>query len=286
MVLASGASRLSQLNRPALGAHRAQRWAAPACPQGSPQRQCTASSEGPALLRQLGQPEQVVLHLARRGRWQAGGEPSAVDVAPQGLEHRAAEELHQALQPAGLAVEVADAVVATVRAGQLAALRRRLQRVAVTAQAVDQAALLGLRAGPDAALGHRVDLLRRAAPRRGHLGDEVGVGVVDAALHQRGETRIERAARVEGTAEPGGGDAAGVHTELVERLLGRGQQREHADRSGDGGGIGDHLVGRGGHPVAARGRDVAHRHHHRLAGRARELQFAAHQLGTEGAAAG
>jgi hypothetical protein len=110
--------------------------------------------------------------------------------------------------------------------------------------------------------------------------------VVDALLDQVGEARVERQARVVGVAQPRRGDAGRVDAELGERLVGRRQQREDADRAGDRRRVGDDLVGSGRDPVAARRGRVAHRDDDRLAGGARHLELAPDQLGAEDAAAG
>ena len=79
---------------------------------------------------------------------------------------------------------------------------------------------------------------------------------------------------------------AGWTPSLASVWSARRQQREHADRAGDRRRVGDDLVGGGRDPVAAGGGDVAHRHDHRLAGSARQLELAPDELGAEDAAAG
>ena len=74
--------------------------------------------------------------------------------------------------------------------------------------------------------------------------------------------------------------------QLFEQLVARRQHAEDANRSGHCGRIGDHRISAHRDPVAARSRHITHRHHHRLAGLARQLQLAPHDLGSKGAAAG
>ncbi len=62
-------------------------------------------------------------------------------------------------------------------------------------------------------------------------------------------------------------------------------QREDADGTGDRRRIGNDLVAAHRDPVAARRRHVAHRHHDRLAGLAREIELLADQFGRTRAAA-
>jgi hypothetical protein len=59
--------------------------------------------------------------------------------------------------------------------------------------------------------------------------------VVDAGLDQLAEARVERAQRIVGVGQPGGGHAGRVDAELVDHLVGRRQDGEHADRAGDRG---------------------------------------------------
>ena len=84
--------------------------------------------------------------------------------APTMLATCALSMRHELREAARLALDVDDARLVA----ELGARRRRAQGIAELADGVDQAALLGLRAGPDAALGDGVDLLRRwsCAPPR------------------------------------------------------------------------------------------------------------------------
>ena len=165
-------------------------------------------------------------------------------------------------------------------------LRRIMNGRRQAPETIHQATLVRLASGPDPALGHFVDLLDGQVTAGRGSCQKVLVNVAHAGLDHLSQAWIQRPAQIGRALEPRGGHAAGVHAQFVEGLVHGRQHAEHADRAGDGGRIGQHLVGRGGHPVAAGSGHVAHRHDHRFAGFARDLQLAPDQLGAEGTAAG
>nr|GEU28386.1 sensory transduction histidine kinase, putative [Tanacetum cinerariifolium] len=237
----------------------------------------------------VGQPPEVVRYAAREplhhtGRHAGGRRHAPVHLRRHGLRHdlrrRTANHVQHALELAHLALDVHHAVL-----GQLGAFGGRRQRVAVAAQRVDQAPVLGLGAGPYAALRHGVDFFGRGLAGPGRARGELRVDVIDAALHHLHEARVQRPQGIVGVAQPRGGLAGRVDAQLVHHFFGSGQNGEHADRAGDRVRFGDHFVGRHRNPVAARCRHIAHRDYHRLAGRAREFQLAADQFRRKGAAA-
>ena len=122
------------------------------------------------------------------------------------------------------------------------------------AEFVHQSQLLGGGGYPHAALGYAVDVGNGdVAPLR-HLGDELPVAAVDAALEHGRE-------RHDGYAQVGirvGGHLLGRHTDVPQQLLTVRNQAEDADGAGDGERVGKDVVGLAAYPVAAGGRVVAH----------------------------
>ena len=150
---------------------------------------------------------------------------------------------------------------------EIGAARRLGDGVVERAEAVDQAELAGGAAGPDPALADLVDALRAEPPGAGDQGDEAAVGRLDAHLQQpvglgRGAAQQVRLARERRRPHPVGADA-----EPLQRAFEARQDGEHADRAGDRRGLGEDDVARGCDPIAARGRDRAHRDDDRDAAR-------------------
>jgi hypothetical protein len=152
------------------------------------------------------------------------------------------------------------------RGVDLAQRARVGERRIETAQLVDQPELLGLRAGPHPALGDGLDLGGGLAAPGGDAADEHLVRGLHHGLHGEllvGGPRLE-------AGEHGGALAAahrvGGDAELGERGPRRELAADHADRAGEGVGLGVDLGRAGGDVVAARRGDVAHRHHDRLLG--------------------
>ena len=147
---------------------------------------------------------------------------------------------------------------------------------------------LRLRAGPDAALRDRVDLLRRRLARLRDLGREVD-GRSWSTLRldhaRRGAGRAAGAGRRRCAARSSP-TPSGWTPSLASVWSTFGSSANTPIEPVIVAGVGDDLVGRGRDPVAARRREVAHRDDDRLAGGARQLELAADQLGAEHAAAG
>src|SRR5690606_1377087 len=166
----------------------------------------------------------------------------------------------ETLERRGFAVHVAHAVLAL-----LAQLRPRGgigDRVGPAAERIDQSAFARLRAAPDPATGHGVDLRDAPVAALGHSGYEIAVTLFDHGLDHLPHARVQRAADVEGARERGGAYAVGVHADLVEGPRDRREHAEDADRSGDGRWIGIDAVGVHADPVAAGRGHVAHGHDH------------------------
>ena len=108
----------------------------------------------------------------------------------------------------------------------------RFDRAGITAEFVHEPQVVGLRAGPDAALRNRVDLLRRLLARLRHPADELAVRVFDALLHDRTGSIAECAIAAKLAGQRRGADAVGVHAEFLERALEGREHREDADRAG------------------------------------------------------
>ena len=229
------------------------------------------------------QPGEVLRHAQRRVGRQARRGQAQLHVLAQAQRGHGlgAEHADQPVHVRRFLLQVGHAVIAA----QLGALGGRGQRIAIAADAVDQVALFRLQACPDAALRHFIDLFRRRLARLGGQVQEVAIHVVDRTLDHLREAGVERTQWVARVGQPGGGRTGRMDAQLFHHLVGRRQNREHADGTGDGGRVGDHFIGRGADPVTARSGHVTHRDDHRFAGGARQFQFAADQFRAEGAAA-
>ena len=203
-------------------------------------------------------------------------------------QHRRGAALHEAPEQLVERRRLLFDVVDPVRIGlaQLGALRGVGDRILEPAERVDQAAFLALRAGPHPTAADRVDIGHGLVPRLRHASGEIAVALVDHALDHLPDRGIERAGDVERAGEPGGADAVGVHADLLQRARDGRDHAEDADGTGDRRRIGVDAVGVHADPVTAGRGQVAHRHHHRLAGVLQADDFAPDLLGGEHLAAG
>jgi hypothetical protein len=133
----------------------------------------------------------------------------------------------------------------------LAAVAAGGNRIAESAEFVDQAALLGLLAAPHAAARDRIDFLRRLVARSGYAADETPIALIDDALDHLADFRIELAAHVERTGEFRRADAVGMHADLGQGVRYAHEQAEDADRAGNRRRLGENLVAVHRYPVAA-----------------------------------
>ena len=128
---------------------------------------------------------------------------------------------------------------------------------------VDQLEPEGVGAGPDAALRDLVDARDRQVARGRDQPGEPAIDVVDAGLQD--QFRIGgQAAHEVGVAGIGRRlDRIGRDAQPVQRTIEGRDDREHADRAGDGRRRGEHFGRCGRHPIPARRRDRPHRSDHR-----------------------
>ena len=122
-------------------------------------------------------------------------------------------------------------------------LRRIMDGGSQTPKAVHQVAFVRLPPSPNPSLRHFLDLFRGCVPAGRGPRQKLLVNVADAGLDHLAEARVQRPAQIRPARQPGRRHAAGVHAQLVQGLVERRHQPEYADRAGNGGRIGQHLVG-------------------------------------------
>ena len=132
----------------------------------------------------------------------------------------------------------------------LGKLRRGCEGVGQPAELVDQPELTRGAAGPDAALGDRLDLFDGLLAAFCDEAGEAGIDVLDPRLRELVELFVDAAEDVGLARERGGADAVGGDTDLGERLVETRQDAEDADRAGDRLGLGKDAVGGGRDPIA------------------------------------
>ena len=189
----------------------------------------------------------------------------------------------QHLLEALLLLDVGDAVAF----GQLGPLRGRFDGLGQAAELVDQAELLRVLSAPDAAAGDLVHLLARHLAGLPHPGQELLVAVVDPELEGLGDLGTESAIGAEHVGELRGPHSVHMDPQVFrERLLDGGEEPEDPDGAGDRVRVGPDLVRSGRDPITPRGGHAPHRDHHGFARGLGQLQLAADDLGSEGAASG
>ncbi len=120
--------------------------------------------------------------------------------------------------------------------------------------------------GPDPAAGQLVHPFAAEVAALGDAVDEVVVDGVEQPVEARQLALVERPAGGEHPRMRAAGDSAGGQARPLEQLAEHCLAAQHADRAGEGRGLGDDDVGRAGDVVAAGAGQRAHRHDDRLAG--------------------
>src|SRR6185437_9111896 len=126
-------------------------------------------------------------------------------------------------------------------------------------------------AGPDAAFGNRFGLGVAQVAALGDACLEAGIGAVERRLELLVALRREILDRSEQRGVVRGLHRVGAGADLVEQAADQDLAGDAADRAGEGGRLGDDLVGVGGDVIAALAGDAAHADDYLLAGRARRF---------------
>src|SRR5688572_1824674 len=139
---------------------------------------------------------------------------------------------------------------------------------------------------PDAAPRHGVDPVDILLPRLRDPRDELPVLVLETLLDDLARNLAQAAIEPEVAGQHRRADAVHVHAQLFERALEGGEDREDADRAGEGRGARDDAVGVHRDVIAARGCEAAHRCHDGRARLAQSGDLATYDLARKDAAAG
>src|SRR5581483_4173844 len=152
-------------------------------------------------------------------------------------------------------------------------LRGSLLRILEISQAIHQADPPRIRPRPYPALPDRIDLLRSLPAPRGDAGDELLVASVDLRLDELTRLLAERPGDGERAGERRRADTIDADTDLAQGLVDGRNDGEDAYRAGERRRTRPDLVRGRGDVVAARGREITHGDHERLARRAQRLQL-------------
>ena len=171
--------------------------------------------------------------------------PGGVEVAELVLDSE--ERVQKRVEPR---LVVADHLVVALDPAELG---RRLERVLVGAELIDQAQRLGLRAVPCPARGQALDLGALHLATLGDDVDELLVDLVDRALDERGLGGGECAERASGALVLARGDRHELDAELLEQPVDVGNLGDDADAAHRRAGQGDDRVGLRGDHVGAGG---------------------------------